>query len=121
MYKYKVLKERGGLANISVVNIDTEASVIIGRPTVEILNILHEKEGYTAKADDSGFKYLNIADVWNLDVRDETAKLLADTTMKMKRPVRIKKDKSEQPAEPEIHRDDKQPVDVFDLIFGIKD
>lgn len=116
---YKVLKERGGLANISVVNTEKAYTVDIGRPTIEILNILHEKEGYTTKADDP--KCLDIASVWSLDVSANTASALADTTMKMKKPVRIKKDKSEQPAEPEIHRDDKQPVDVFDLIFGIKD
>ena len=44
-YMYVVEKERGNNSNITLINQDTKASVIIGKMTMEILDIL-EEEGY---------------------------------------------------------------------------
>ena len=113
---YKVLKGRGNIANITVENTDTKARVIIGKPTMSILTIL-DREGYSPST--SGSKHIELTDEWNFEVSNEAGKLLAKEAFKMKRPPRIKKDTTT--SEHKGTDTKKAPVDVFDLIFGIKD
>ena len=116
---YKVVKDKGGMSNVSVQNTETMASVIIGNPTRETLDIL-ARDGYSSSADEED-KAIDIFDEWNITVSDDVAKALTRTALKMKKPVR-------KPAEAKREQDaktqegsKKQPVDVFNLIFGIKD
>lgn len=110
----RVLKEKGNNSNIIVEAEDGKASVSIGRVTIEILGIL-EKAGYTTEAET-----LNLRDEWNLEVEDTIGKELAALAMRMKKPVRDqRKTKSEQTVS--NTKDKKQPVDVFNLIFGINE
>lgn len=117
---YKVLKPKGAVANVTVMNTDTRASVVIGKPSVEILSILNREEGYSTTPEDPA-KQIDVFAEWELDISEKTGKLLAESAMKMHKPKRIKKDASEQKVDtPKTQTSTKQPVDVFDLIFGIE-
>lgn len=116
---YKVVKDRGGMANVTVQNMETMASVIIGKPTIEVLDIL-ARDGYSPSAEDDD-KVIDMYDEWNINVSDDVAKALTRTALKMKKPARKPAEaKSEQDAKTQ-ESSKKQPVDVFNLIFGIKD
>ena len=115
---YRLIKERSSIANVTLQNTDTSESLIVGRPTIRMLELL-DAEGYSPKATDED-KHIDLSDKWNIEISEDTAKILASSTMSMKKPVRVKKDKSEQSAKTSSH-DKNQPVDVFNLIFGIED
>ena len=75
------------------------------------------KEGYSPTSKDPA-KEIQLGEPWDITVSDETAKDLLAKALPMKKPIRTKKN-SEQSA---THKSEsKQPVDVFDLIFGIKE
>lgn len=110
---YKLSKPIGAASAVSVENTDTGGVVIIGKITLPILTILADKEGLKT-SDDT----LSLQDQWDITITEETAKTLAKEAMKMKKPIRDqRKTKSEQPADAKS-KTKKQPVDVFNLIFG---
>lgn len=111
---YKVLKGRGGDANIIIQNSDTAETVIIGRVTVSILNTLLKEEGYTTDPSDPS-KYIEIREPWDLEISESTAKELARIAMPMHRPARKKAEQKEEKPKK------KAPVDVFNLIFGVEE
>lgn len=104
---YKVTKPKGFNANVSVENTDTKSSIIIGRLSIDIVNIL-EKEGI--KLPDS------YAEEWDFEVEKEVTTMLTGLAMKMKKPVR---DQSKKPKDlyPNV-KTTSPSVDAFDLIFG---
>ena len=99
---YKITKP-AGYGNVTVTNTETNASVTIGRLNTTILDILKS----------SGYEELDTAAEWNLDVNQDTAVKLTTIAMLMKKPIRTKAVKEE------VKPKRSQPVDVFNLIFGI--
>lgn len=98
---YKVYKPTGnGL--VSVENMDTHASVVIGKANMEIIKVI-EEAGYEAPV---------YTDEWNLEVNKECATTLATMAMRMKKPIRDQRKKKEEPKP-------SAEVDMFDLIYGI--
>lgn len=107
---YKVIKGKGAYQNISVMNTDTMSSIIIGKVTMSILTIL-EKDGKTP--------LLDVNKEWDIDISFKAATDLANLAMGIHAPDRKntnKRNPSEQNTSEEKHN--KQPVDVFNLIFG---
>lgn len=104
---YKVIKEAGNNANVTLKNTETNAEVIIGRLSVEILNKL-ELAGYTFGDADGEIK---LKDKWELEVNEETGKDLGRLAMKMTRPIRDQKKKAQKKSNKEI--------DAMDVLLGL--
>ena len=104
---YKVIKEAGNNANVTLKNTETNAEVIIGRLSVEILNKL-ELEGYTFGDADGEIK---LKEKWELKVNEETGKDLGRRAMKMPRPIRDQKKKVQKKSNKEI--------DAMDVLLGL--
>lgn len=100
---YKVLKPQGYGATVTLENTDTKASLIIGKISVDIIELLK-----------STHDPLNALDTWEIEVNSDEAKALAALTMKMKKPIRDQSKKDKKP-EGRIGVE----VDAFDLIYGI--
>ena len=113
---YAVRKARGSGAVITIVNTDRDSSVIIGPPNMSILDVL-SKEGYSTSTPDPK-KHIELREEWDIEVTEELANELARKALSMKRPPR--RAKTERDAKRSSH-DSKTPVDLFDLVFGIKD
>lgn len=111
---YKVLKDKGHNMTVSLENTDMKATVRVGMLDMEILRILEVGEDISFGTEDTDVK---LNDAWVIPVRDDTAKELQKYSMRMKKPERDQSRKSEQVEETKPKR--KQPVDVFNLIFGI--
>lgn len=109
---YLVEKEKGNNSNITIINQDTKASVIIGKTTMEILNTL-EEEGYTFDKDVDG--HINLTDKWNLEVSESTGRKLSSTAFKMKKPITVKATKSV--AEPP--KKSNKTIDAVDVLLGL--
>ena len=102
---YKVFKPKGTGANVSVENMDTMASVIIGRLSLDIVDTI--KEG--------GYEVPDYSEEWSIEVNNECAKALASMAMKMKKPIRDQSKKAKDKPKGKIGVE----VDAFDLIYGI--
>lgn len=112
---YKLMKDKSALSGLRIVNPDTKASIDLGMVTMSILGVLEEAGISNEKGNLPALR-----DEWDIEIDEDTEEKLAKSAMPMKKPVRIKKDNvvapeapSEQPAQ-----EKKQPVDVFNLIFG---
>ncbi len=106
---YRVIKPTGYGANVSVENMETHASVMIGGTTRNVMDILREV-GFTEDE-------INTSLEWNLEIDQDTAKKLVALTMKMKKPIRDqrKKPTEDKPTTGKVGVD----IDAFDLIYGI--
>lgn len=112
---YLVEKEKGNNSNITIINQDTKASVIIGKMTMEILNTL-EEEGYTFDKDVDG--HIDLTDKWNLEVSESTGRKLSSTAFKMKKPITVKTSKlTELVAEPP--KKSNKTIDAMDVLLGL--
>lgn len=105
---YKVLKEKGNNANVVLENAETKASIIIGRLTMDILHIL-ESAGH--KIGDDG---VNFRDQWELDIDEETGKLLANKAMTMSKPIR-----DQRKIKEEIPKKNNKEIDAMDVLLGL--
>lgn len=106
---YRVLKEKGNNAVITLENTETKASIIIGRITMEILAIL-EKEGIHFGDPTGG----TLKDKWEFHISDDTAKELSSKAMRMSKPIRDqRKIKEETPKKNNKH------VDAMDVLLGL--
>ena len=116
---YRISKDRGDNQNIMLTNVETKASVIIGKLTMSILSILEKEVKFnTDKGDDTGIK---IRDKWDFAISDETGKELASMASPIKKPIRNQsKTASEQTqsVQRKKTKSGREVVDVFDLIFG---
>jgi hypothetical protein len=101
---YRVIKPSGNNANITVENIETSSSVVIGRLSLEIVNILET----------AGYKIDNYTEEMSIEIDTETKDKLVALTMKMKRPIRDQRKKTTKEETKKLDAD----VDAFDLIFG---
>lgn len=106
---YKVLKEKGNNVNIVLENVETKASIVLGRMSSPILDILKDA-GY--KFDDASS--MSIKDEWNLEVNEDVGKELAKQAMKMSKPIR---DQSKK-AKDVIKKPNKQ-IDAMDVLLGL--
>lgn len=106
---YKVIKEKGYGANISIENTDTKATLIIGHNSIDITGLL-EEAGYkfTSKEEEDKIKY---TDAWSLKVNKDIANKLAHLAMKMKKPIR-----DQRKIKPEK---DNKKIDAMDVLLGL--
>lgn len=107
---YKLLKEKGNNANVTLENTDTKASIIIGRISMEILSILKEKEGihFGSEAGETALK-----DKWEFNIEDSTAKELSAKAMRMSKPVRDQRKHKEEPKK------NNKEIDAMDVLLGL--
>lgn len=103
---YLVSKEAGNNSNITLINQDTKASVIIGRMTMDILSILEETGQVFTKGD--------LKSKWEFEVPEETGRKLASKAFIMKKPVRDQSKKSEQ-------KKANKTIDAMDVLLGLAD
>lgn len=105
---YKLIKEKGDNKNIILKNTTTDTSLLLGKPTLTIIEIL-------AKEID-GSKGITITDEWDLDISNLLAKELMVTAapIKNKKPVKATTSTIQKPK----IKSDKDIIDVFDLIFN---
>ena len=119
---YRISKDKGNNQNITLTNVETKASVIIGKLTMDIMRIL-EKE---VEFDESKEHTIKLKDKWDFTVSDEAGKELAKMASPIKRPVRAKttsrpstaESEQTQPIQRKTTKSGREVVDVFDLIFG---
>ena len=104
---YKVLKEKGNNQNVTLQNTDTKASIIIGRISIEILNLL-ERAGHKIDGET-----LTMKDQWELEVNDEIGKELASKAMTMTKPIRDQRKTEDKPKK------DNSKVDAMDVLLGL--
>ena len=105
---YRVLKEKGNNANITLENIETKASIIIGKITMDLLKILDEA-GH--KIGDDG---VALRDEWNFEVNEETGKEIASKAMRMSKPIR-----DQRKYKVEEQKKDNKKIDAMDVLLGL--
>ena len=117
---YRINKDKGNNQNITLTNVETKASVIIGKLTMGIMRIL-EKE---VEFDESKEHTIKLKDKWDFTVSDEAGKELAKMASPIKKPIRAKTSRPStaseqtQPIQRKTTKSGREVVDVFDLIFG---
>ena len=119
---YRINKDKGNNQNITLTNVETKASVIIGKLTMSIMGIL-EKE---VEFDETKEHTIKLKDKWDFTISDEAGKELAKMASPIKRPVRAKttsrpstaESEQTQPIQRKTTKSGREVVDVFDLIFG---
>ena len=114
---YRINKDKGNNQNITLINVETKASVIIGKLSMAIMGIL-EKE---VEFDESKEHTIKLKDKWDFAISDEVGKELASMTSPIKKPIRNQsKTASEQTQsiQRKKTKSGREVVDVFDLIFG---
>ena len=119
---YRINKDKGNNQNITLTNVETKASVIIGKLTMAIMGIL-EKE---VEFDETKEHTIKLKDKWDFTISDEAGKELAKMASPIKRPVRTKttsrpstaESEQTQPIQRKTTKSGREVVDVFDLIFG---
>ena len=110
---YKVIQESGNNANITLKNTETNAEVIIGRLSMEIVNIL-DKAGHSinTEAEDS----LNYKDAWDITISEDTKNELQRLAMRMMKPKRVKVQAEEKEAQKKIEN---KTIDAMDVLLGL--
>lgn len=106
---YKMLKERGNNASVTLENTETRASIIIGRLSMDILAIL-EKDGVHIG---DGYGDVKLKDKWELRISDETAKELLAKAMRMSKPIRDQRKVKEEPKK------SNKEIDALDVLLGL--
>ena len=118
---YRINKDKGNNQNITLTNVETKASVIIGKLTMAIMGVL-EKE---VEFDETKEHTIKLKDKWDFTVSDEAGKRLAKMASPIKKPIRAKtshpstaESEQTQPIQRKTTKSGREVVDVFDLIFG---
>lgn len=117
---YRINKDKGNNQNITLTNVETKASVIIGKLTMDIMEVL-EKE---VEFDESKEHTIKLKDKWDFTISDEAGKELAKMASPIKKPIRAKTSRPSiaseqtQPTQRKMTKSGREVVDVFDLIFG---
>lgn len=92
---------------LSVFNTDTSSNTVIGKLSIEILELL-ESEGFKFNKDKDDTDGINLSDKWELRISDELANKLADKAFKIAKPIRHQSKKLKT-----------QKIDAYDVLFGI--
>ena len=119
---YRINKDKGNNQNITLTNVETKASVIIGKLTMAIMGILEKEVEFDGTKEDT----IKLKDKWDFTISDEAGKELAKMASPIKRPVRTKTtsrtssstNEQAQPIQRKTTKSGREVVDVFDLIFG---
>lgn len=119
---YRINKDKGNNQNITLTNVETKASVIIGKLTMSIMRILEKEVEFDESKEDT----IKLKDKWDFTISDEAGKELAKMASPIKRPVRAKttsrpstaESEQTQPIQRKTTKSGREVVDVFDLIFG---
>ena len=119
---YRINKDKGNNQNITLTNVETKASVIIGKLTMDIMRILEKEVVF----DETKEHTIKLKDKWDFTISDEAGKELAKMASPIKRPVRTKTtsrpssstSEQTQPIQRKTTKSGREVVDVFDLIFG---
>lgn len=119
---YRINKDKGNNQNITLTNVETKASVIIGKLTMSIMRILEKEVEFDESKEDT----IKLKDKWDFTISDEAGKELAKMASPIKRPVRAKttsrpstaESEQAQPIQRKTTKSGREVVDVFDLIFG---
>lgn len=112
MSAYKLMKDKGSSANVTLVNTDRHASVMIGRLDLNMIRLLEKLEGLVF--DKEVAEATDIRSSWSLPIKEETAVELQKLAMKMSKP---KRDQSKK-AMSEQQKPEGKP-DALDIIFGL--
>ena len=92
---------------LSVFNTNTSSNTVIGKLSIEILELL-ESEGFKFNKDKDDTDGINLSDKWELKISDELANKLADKTFKIAKPIRHQSKKLKT-----------QNIDAYDVLFGV--
>ena len=119
---YRISKDKGNNQNITLTNVETKASVIIGKLTMSIMRILEKEVEFDESKEDT----IKLKDKWDFTISDEAGKELSKMASPIKRPVRAKttsrpstaESEQAQPIQRKTTKSGREVVDVFDLIFG---
>lgn len=119
---YRINKDKGNNQNITLTNVETKASVIIGKLTMSIMGVLEKEVVF----DETKEHTIKLKDKWDFTISDEAGKELAKMASPIKRPVRAKttsrpstaESEQTQPIQRKTTKSGREVVDVFDLIFG---
>lgn len=106
---YKILKDKGSNKNIILENTDTSASVVIGRLSMTILEILTKQEHMTFGSEEGHTK---LTDNWEFEVSSDTAKELQKLALKIEKPIR--KSKSQASPDKTVNK----TIDALDVLLG---
>lgn len=106
---YILSKEKGNNSNITLTNMETKSSIILGKITIEILDIL-EKEGISF-GETEGRK---LTDKWEFKISEETSRELSRKAFKMHKPDR---DQRKEPEETTKQANKK--IDAMDVLLGL--
>lgn len=113
---YKLLKEKGTNKNVTLVNTETNASLIIGKLSIEILDILKEDgHSFGSEKDDT-----RLVDAWALDISDDVAKTLSHIALRMKKPIRNKVDITQEDEQvKDLFKKPNKDIDAMDVLLGL--
>lgn len=102
-------------SSVNLINTISGNTLQLGRPTVAMLKILSDNEGFTivySKTAPEGEKCLNYQSPWDIEVSEQTAKLLTGEIMPKKKDNTTSKQNSDNPYASMSLRDA--------LLFGLK-
>ena len=105
---YIVTKEAGNNRNVVLLNDVTSSSVILGRISTDMLEILKE-DGHDIDPDE-------LTKEWSIKVSEEIGKKLAGLAFKTKKPIREQKKKVT--PEEDAKTKNKQ-IDAMDVLLGL--
>lgn len=114
---YRINKDKGNNQNITLTNVETKASVIIGKLTMAIMGVLEKEVEFDETKEDT----IKLKDKWDFTISDEAGKKLAKMASPIKRPIRAKttsQSTSSEQTQRKTTKSGREVVDVFDLIFG---
>lgn len=105
---YKILKDKGSNKNVILENTETSASVVIGRLSMTIIEILTKQEHMSFGTEEGSTK---LTDNWGFEVSSDTAKELQKLALKIEKPIRKK-------AESTPDKNMNKTIDALDVLLG---
>ena len=112
---YKLIKEKHYRRPVAVINTDTNKQIILGNPTYDLI--------FQLKGKGISEELLDPTKEWDITISKELATELAGTTLKMRKPIRDQRKKSEQDntqanAE-ETKLEKHRKIDAYDVLLGL--
>ena len=104
---YRILKEKGNNSNVTLENVETKATIVLGRLSMDMISILSSNDGLSFG---TGPDDIKLIDKWSFTVKDETAKLLSAKALSMHAPERYQKKETTKK---------KSTVDAMDVLLGL--
>ena len=112
---YRINKDKGNNQVITLTNIETKASVIIGRLSITIMDILKEDDTFREAVETKSI----IAESWDFTVSDEIGKKLAKTTFKIEKPERHAPTSDSIESLESLKKKVNKTIDAMDVLLGI--